>query len=76
MFRFGNSPFQCQCTSHNKIDGKVTGAFNFKGAKIGPQNNLEDFIRYKLTCKMFEYVRKCSKRVDARKGKNISQLRE
>ena len=35
MFKFGNSPFQC-CVNSNKIDGKMTGAFNFKGAKIGP----------------------------------------
>lgn len=54
----------------------MTGTFNFKGAIIGPQNTLEDYYRYKLTCKMWEFVRKMQKRVDARKGKNISQLRE
>lgn len=57
MFKFGNSPFNC-CAASNKIDSKMTGAFNFIGAKIGPQNSLEDYYRYKLTCKMFEFVRK------------------
>lgn len=76
MFKFGNSPFPCQCISANRIDGKMTGAFNFNGTSIGPKNQMEDYIRFKLTCKMFEYVRKMQKRVDARKGKNISQLRE
>lgn len=56
MFKFGNSPFNCHC--QQKIDGKMTGAFNFSGAQIGPQNKLEDYYRFKLSCKMFEYVRK------------------
>lgn len=68
-FEWGYSPFSHGTT---KIDNKMTGAFNFKGAKIGPQNELEDYIRFKLTCKMFEYVRKMQKRVDARKGKSIN----
>ena len=46
----------------------MTGAFNFNGAQIGPQNEMEDYIRFKLSCKMFEYVRKCQKRVDSRAG--------
>ena len=74
VFEFGNSPFHCACAG--KIDGKMTGAFNFKSTLIGPQNKLEDHIRYKLTCKVFDHMRKMQKRVDARKGKSMGQLRE
>ena len=66
-----NSPFPCSCVHSMKMDGRVTGTYNFYGAKIGPTNLLEDQAWFNLSCKMYNVMRKMQKRVEARKGKSL-----